>query len=142
VLAAASPAPFALALALARAAIVVRARALGVVIRDPAALGPLAGVTVACFDKTGTVTTADLRVAGVVWRGGVEAEGVLADVLAVESASTHPSGRAIVSYLRASGVDSAPLDGQVLEGRGVISGQVRGARVTIGASRALASAGA
>jgi P-type E1-E2 ATPase len=129
-----SPAAFTLALPAARTIAVLRARAAGVVVKDPAALDALARVDIACFDKTGTVTTGEIRVVSVRWLGEAD-PSVLEDVAAIEASASHPAGRAIASYLAAAGVRTAIADGPAVERTDGVAGRVRGALIEVSAAR-------
>jgi cation transport ATPase len=142
VLVMASPSAFVLAAPLARAIATVRARSLGILVKEPHALEALAKVTTACFEKNGTVTDNDRRVARLAWHGPTPDPSILADVLALESLASHPSGRAIAGYLRAGGVvGTAERVENVHEQPGLMSGHVRGALIEVGASERVNGAG-
>jgi cation transport ATPase len=125
-----SSSAFTLALPGARIIAVLRARALGVVVKDPAALETLARVEVAVFDKTGTVTTGAIRVVGLRWFVPPD-QAALEDVAGLEAGSSHPAGRAIAAYLAALGVVPRPPEERPVHRGDGISGRVRGALVEV-----------
>lgn len=141
VLVVASPSAFVLAAPLARAVAIVRARSLGIVVKEPRALESLAKATVACFEKTGTLTHSDRRAAGLAWQVSTPDPTVLGAVLALESRAKHPSGRAVAAYLRAHGVvTAAEPPTSVHEQPGLITGRVGDALIEVGASKRLGTA--
>jgi cation transport ATPase len=141
VLVVSSPSAFVLAAPLARAVAIVRARSLGIVVKDPRALEALARATIACFEKTGTITHSDRRVVGLTWQASTPDPSVLGAVLALESLASHPSGRAVATYLRARGVVRATEPPtSVHEQPGLITGRVGEALIEVGASERLAIA--
>ncbi len=134
VLVGASPAAFAVAAPAARAVAVLRARAAGVAIKDVGALERLATIDVACFEKTGTVTTGDLRVTGIGWLATPDRRA-LEDVLALERSASHPAGRAIAAYLAARGIETLPPPSPPVESSDGIAGRVRDGLCEVGSAR-------
>lgn len=92
----------------------------GILFRGGAAVENLALVDTVALDKTGTLTSGELRVGQVEsFPPGRETE-VLSIALTLERHSTHPIARAIVAHAEASGVEAAPLDEfRSLTGKGV-----------------------
>jgi heavy metal translocating P-type ATPase len=85
----------------------------GALIRSAEALEKLASVKAIFFDKTGTLTKGTLRVSEVVGaRGAPPAEETVSELIrraaALEAASEHPLGRAIVACARERGLTLAP----------------------------------
>ncbi|MDC0743713.1 HAD family hydrolase [Polyangium mundeleinium] len=134
VLIGASPAAFVIALPAARTIAVLRARAAGVVVKDPAALEALATATVACFDKTGTVTLGTPRVTRLSWREFPDIS-ILEDVAALEASATHRAGRAIAHHLAVAGVRPGALDEAADVRPDGVVGRSRGALVEVSAAR-------
>ncbi|MRG93547.1 HAD family hydrolase [Polyangium spumosum] len=134
VLIGASPAAFVIVLPAARTIAVLRARAAGVVVKDPAALEGLATATVACFDKTGTVTLGTPRVTRLAWREFPDIS-ILEDVAALEMAATHRAGRAIAHHLVVAGVRPSTLDEPADVRPDGVVGRSRGALVEVSAAR-------
>src|SRR5207249_3162523 len=95
---------FTLAVTAAKRIAILVAHAAGIVVKDPDALGRVAHVDVACFDKSGTITTGELSVVRLRWLGGSSDPSVLEDALALERTSAHRAGQAIARYLRDQGV--------------------------------------
>ncbi|MFT4263257.1 MAG: heavy metal translocating P-type ATPase [Nocardioides sp.] len=77
-----------------------RGAQLGIVIKGPEVLESTRVVDTVVLDKTGTVTTGVMTVAGVSPARGVDAADVLRLAGAVEAASEHPIGRAVVAAAR------------------------------------------
>jgi cation-transporting ATPase V len=114
---------------------------LGVLIRSVETLERVREVTTVVLDKTGTVTHGEMRLADVVVGDGEDRDEVLTRAAAVEFASEHPVGRAVV--LSAEEADLAlptatGFDG--LAGRGVVA-EVDGVRVLVGRRTLLLEAG-
>ena len=110
-----------------------RGAQLGIVIRGPEVLEQTRRADTVVLDKTGTVTTGRMTLVGVVPATGESADDVLRRAAAVEAASEHPIGRAIV----AAAPEIPPVSGfgndaglgvrGVVEGRAVVVGrQARG----------------
>jgi Cu+-exporting ATPase len=74
-----------------------RGAQLGIVIRGLEVLEQTRRADTVVLDKTGTVTTGRMTLVGVVPAGGETADDVLRRAAAVEAASEHPVGRAIVA---------------------------------------------
>jgi len=74
-----------------------RGAQLGIVIRGPEVLEQTRRADTVVLDKTGTVTTGRMTLVGVVPASGETADDVLRRAAAVEAASEHPIGRAIVA---------------------------------------------
>jgi len=98
VLVVACPCALGLATPLAISVALGRAAREGVFIRTAEAVETLHKLDVVTFDKTGTVTTGEIHLAGVHVRqnGSLDAEKLLAVVAAVEARSEHPLARAVV----------------------------------------------
>lgn len=92
----------------------------GVLFRGGAAVENLALVDTVALDKTGTLTSGELRVGEVEsFPHGRENE-VLEIALTLERNSTHPIARAIVAYAEAEGIESQGLDEfRSMSGKGV-----------------------
>ncbi len=104
----------------------------GILIRNAEALETLHKVTAVVFDKTGTITAGQLRVAEILGR-----DFVLQFAASVEAASEHPVGRAIVDEAKRRGVELLPVtEFRAHPGRGV-SGIINGQRVVVGSPRLL-----
>jgi len=74
-----------------------RGAQLGIVIRGPEVLEQTRRADTVLLDKTGTVTTGRMTLVGVVPASGEAGDDVLRLAAAVEAASEHPIGRAIVA---------------------------------------------
>ncbi|MFC8409610.1 heavy metal translocating P-type ATPase [Arthrobacter sp. NPDC057259] len=113
-----------------------RGAQLGILIRGPQVLEDTRTVDTILLDKTGTVTTGHLAVAGTMAFPGFEAEAVLRLAGAAEAASEHPIARAIAAAALAAGsADRLPAvaDFHSAPGGGV-RGRVDGHTVTVGRS--------
>ncbi len=104
----------------------------GVLIKSGEALELLASADTLVVDKTGTLTLGRPVVTRIDAEPGVDRDELLADAAAVESASEHPLGAAIVEAARTRGLDlPRPQDIYVLSGAG-ISGRHEGRRIAVG----------
>jgi Cu+-exporting ATPase len=115
-----------------------RGAQLGILIKGPEALERTQRIDTVVLDKTGTVTSGQMRLVDVVPAAGVDADVLLRRAGALEAASEHPIARAIA----AGAADRVgPLPGVEgftnLEGLGV-QGVVDGSAVLVGRSRLLA----
>jgi Cu+-exporting ATPase len=119
VLVIACPCALAIATPLAVTAALGRLAERGVLVRTGMALAGLPRVRAVAFDKTGTLTEGRPDVRDVSAPGGDPARA-LALAAAVEAASEHALGRAIVAAARARGLPALPArDVRVVPGRGV-----------------------
>ena len=120
--------PCALGLATPTALLVGTGRGaqLGIVIKGPEILERTKAVSTVVLDKTGTVTTGDMRVAAVAGEGADD--GWLRLAGAVEGASEHPIARAIAEHVAS---DAVVTDFENQPGRGVRA-RVDGHEVLVG----------
>jgi Cu2+-exporting ATPase len=113
----------------------ISARA-GILVRDRLALERMRTVDTVVFDKTGTLTKGAPAVRDVVGVG-ISADHVLRVASAVEAASEHPLGRAIVHAAKSNnGATLEASEFRSVPGRGV-SATVKGSRVEVGSPRLL-----
>ncbi|HVW21137.1 MAG TPA: copper-translocating P-type ATPase [Opitutaceae bacterium] len=132
VLVIACPCALGLATPLALVAGVGRGARAGVLVKDPAALEPLAAASVLLVDKTGTLTTGHPQVVAVRPGPNLTTGQLLAVAAAVETASEHPLGRAVVEAARGRGLEiPAAADFAAEPGSGV-SARVGGRLVRVG----------
>ena len=104
----------------------------GVLIKDAEALEALAGVDTLVVDKTGTLTEGKPRVVAIEAADGHDPGEVLRLAAALERASEHPLGAAIVAEADRRGLPAADAAGfRALPGRGV-EGTVGGRAVAVG----------
>jgi Cu+-exporting ATPase len=104
----------------------------GIVIRDPDTLSLLNRVRKVVLDKTGTLTTGNLRVAKVTALAGTDEKTALAMAAAVERSSAHPLAKAIAA------VDSSLTATDVIETAGSgVQGMVNGTTLTVTRSSAV-----
>jgi len=125
--------PCALGLATPTALLVGTGRGaqLGILIRGPEVLESTRRADTVVLDKTGTVTTGEMRLVEVVPAAGEDAARVLRLAAALEAASEHPVARAITRAGAAAG-DLPPVDDfRNREGRGV-EGLVEGHALVAG----------
>ena len=127
--------PCALGLATPTALLVGTGRGarLGLLIRGPEILESTRRVDTVLLDKTGTVTTGQMRLEAVHVAAGVDEDEALALVGALEDASEHPIARAIAAGARERGLSLSPVEGftnreglgveGVVDGRAVIAGR-------------------
>jgi Cu+-exporting ATPase len=113
----------------------------GILIKDAEALEMAHTVTVVAFDKTGTLTEGKPSLVAVEPAGGTSREEVLRLAAALQTASTHPLGLAVLDRVRAErlAVPSAQA-AQALPGRGV-QATVGGQRLSLGSTRLLRDLG-
>ena len=105
-----------------------RGAQLGIVIRGPEVLEQTRRVDTVVLDKTGTVTTGRMTLVGIVPASGETADDVLRRAAAVEAASEHPVGRAIV----AAAPEIPPLSGFGNDAGLGVRGVVEGHAVVVG----------
>jgi Cu+-exporting ATPase len=118
-----------------------RAADLGILFRRGEALQRLGEVEWVAFDKTGTLTEGRPQVVEAVISPGLVETEVLARVAAVEEASEHPLGKAIVAYVRARAAGRLPAEGFVsVPGLGARAA-VGGSAILVGSDRFMASEG-
>ena len=118
-----------------------RAAELGVLFRKGDALQELGRVDLVAFDKTGTLTEGAPKVVRVAPEPGLPEAELLALTAAVEQASEHPLGQAIVAEAAARGSDLPPVHGfQSRTGAGV-EAFVGDAQLRIGTEALMAEAG-
>ena len=146
--------PCALGLATPTALLVGTGRGaqMGILIKGPEILESTRRVDTVVLDKTGTITTGVMRVAGVTSAGadtdagmhagtsagmhagtdaGMEPARVLALAASVEQASEHPVARAIVAHARAEGIELAAVTDFRNEAGVGVRGIVDGVRVAV-----------
>lgn len=112
----------------------------GVLLKGGDAIERLAAVDTLVVDKTGTLTHGTPKVVDVIGLS-MDSDRVLSLAAAVESASEHPLGAAVVEAARTHEVPlSAVSDIEVHAGSG-ISGIVEGTRVSVGSRRLVAESG-
>jgi Cu+-exporting ATPase len=112
-----------------------RAAELGVLFRKGEALQELSSVDVVAFDKTGTLTLGRPELTDLIPAQGFARRDVLRLIAAVEQASEHPVGEAILRAARDDGAKVPEVtDFTSITGYGV-SGIVEGRAVTVGAER-------
>ena len=105
-----------------------RGAQLGIVIRGPEVLEQTRRVDTVILDKTGTVTTGRMTLVGIVPASGETADDVLRRAAAVEAASEHPVGRAIV----AAAPEIPPVSGFGNDAGLGVRGVVEGHAVVVG----------
>ena len=82
----------------------------GILFRGGAAVEKLAGITTVALDKTGTLTTGELRVERVESFPPGREEEVARLAYSIERLSTHPLARAITRYGKQQGLGSLELE--------------------------------
>ncbi|MGQ0467183.1 MAG: heavy metal translocating P-type ATPase [Sporichthyaceae bacterium] len=125
--------PCALGLATPTALLVGTGRGaqLGILIKGPEVLENTRRIDTVVLDKTGTVTTGKLSLAGAHPVGGVDEAELLRFAGAVEHASEHPIGTAIAEAAAAAAPLSEVAEFSSTVGLGV-AGEVEGHRVLVG----------
>lgn len=139
VLVVATPCPLILAPPIAIIGGINRAARRQVIVRNGGAMERLARVTVAVFDKTGTITIGRPEVSDVILIGALDRPTVLALAGSLEQASGHLLARSVVEAAHAAGLTLLPVaDAVESSGRG-IAGHVAGHTVAIGSRGYVAS---
>lgn len=95
------PCALALATPLTMATALRRAWEHGIIVKSSEAFERAAGIDTIVLDKTGTLTTGNVRVVGVERSGGAAADES-AVILAVAELSRHPVAKAVAGYLRSA----------------------------------------
>jgi Cu+-exporting ATPase len=109
-----------------------RAATMGVLFRNAEAIELLRNVDTLVVDKTGTLTLGKPELVSVSWSEGFSESEVLTAAAAVEKASEHPLGAAIVSGARARHITPGQVeDFASITGKGV-RGRVSGRRIAVG----------
>jgi Cu+-exporting ATPase len=109
-----------------------RAATMGVLFRNAEAIELLRKVDTLVVDKTGTLTLGKPELVSVSWSEGFSESEVLTAAAAVEKASEHPLGAAIVSGARARHITPGQVeDFASITGKGV-RGRVSGRRIAVG----------
>jgi Cu+-exporting ATPase len=104
----------------------------GVLFRDAEAIEVLRSIDTLVVDKTGTLTVGRPRVVKVETVAGVDEDDLLQLAAAVERASEHPLGAAVVAAAEERGLPAPPAQGfRATPGRGV-EATVLGRRVALG----------
>ncbi len=104
----------------------------GVLIKNAEAIERLEKVTAVVVDKTGTLTEGRPSVVDVLTADGVGEEELVALAAAVEQASEHPLGGAIVAAAKVRGLAIAPIRDFASTTGGGVSGTVAGCSVLAG----------
>ncbi|KGF69837.1 hypothetical protein LL06_08435 [Hoeflea sp. BAL378] len=113
----------------------------GILIRDIETLERATDIRAVAFDKTGTLTMGAPTVAGLHPVSGINEAELLRLAAALETASEHPLGRAILSRAEADGVTVSPASAiRAVPGRG-LEGLHEGRMLRVGSERFLAEAG-
>lgn len=125
--------PCALGLATPTAILVGTGRGaqLGVLIKEPQVLETVTGIDTVVLDKTGTVTTGQMSVHEVLAEPGEDAGDVLARAAAVEAASEHPVGKAIVAEALSREVTLASVTAFANDAGSGVRGLVDGVQVRV-----------
>jgi len=77
----------------------------GILFKTAAALESAGKTQIVVFDKTGTITTGNMKVTDVVPEKGVSETELLSTAFSLESKSAHPISRAVTEYADISGVN-------------------------------------
>ncbi|KAH7688010.1 Zinc-exporting ATPase protein [Dioscorea alata] len=116
----------------------------GLLIKGGDVLEALAGIKVAAFDKTGTITRGEFTILKFIPIGNsITIDKLLYWVASIESKSSHPMASALVDYARWKSVEPKPdnvSEFQIHAGEG-IQGQIDGCSIYIGNKRIATRAG-
>ncbi|HET6341335.1 MAG TPA: heavy metal translocating P-type ATPase [Gemmatimonadota bacterium] len=135
--------PCALGLATPTAVMVGTGRGaeMGILIKDAESLQKAHALDTVVLDKTGTVTRGEPAVTDILPAAGIGEVELLAVAAAVERASEHPIGEAIVRAAENRGLEPLHAQGfEALAGQGVRAG-VQGCQIVIGMPRLLSELG-
>jgi Cu+-exporting ATPase len=110
----------------------------GILIKGGESLERIHAIRTVALDKTGTLTTGKPKVNEVWTAPGVDRRELLSQAAAVEAASEHPQGKAVVAIAAEEGVEipTHATDVTALPGGGV-RGSVQGRQIWIGSQRFL-----
>ncbi len=113
----------------------------GILIRNGAAIQTLKDVSIAIFDKTGTITKGRPELTDVVAINGFSEEDVLGLAASAERGSEHPLGKAIVEGAKSGGIaPDEPKDFTAIRGKG-IQAMINGRSVIVGSRRLMRESG-
>ncbi|MDQ1498566.1 MAG: copper-transporting P-type ATPase [Actinomycetota bacterium] len=118
-----------------------RGAAMGILIKGGEVLERSKHIDTVVFDKTGTLTRGQMTLTDVEAAGGVDEVELLRRVAAVEDASEHPVGRAVVDAARKRGLSlPAASEFRSVSGHGVLA-TVDGTVVQVGRRKLMSEAG-
>jgi Cu+-exporting ATPase len=110
-----------------------RGAQLGIVIKGPEVLEATRRVDTVVLDKTGTVTTGRMALAGVTATPGCDGQELLRLAGTVEAASEHPVGAAIAAAARAAAGAELPAVTEFASSGGLgVSGVAEGHQIAVG----------
>lgn len=99
----------------------------GILYKTAASLEALGRTENVILDKTGTITTGHPEVTDLIPENGYSEEELLKTAAALESASEHPLGAAVVEYAKTRGIEPGTVtDFEAIPGKG-LKGRVNGA---------------
>lgn len=117
-----------------------KASRLGILFKGGNYIDAMAKVDAVAFDKTGTLTSGKFSVNAVECVSGTE-EGMMTDMLSLESHSSHPLAAALCSYARGRGLkENEAVDVKEKPGHGLM-GSVNGRNVACGNASLFSSLG-
>ena len=141
----ACPCALGLATPMALVAATGRGAELGILFRNSAAIEKAATLHTVCFDKTGTVTTGDLRVSAFIPIGTSAVTSAERDLLrliaSAENHSEHPLARAVVTYARGRQIPLEEPDVLLSHAGGGIEATLEQNQIHVGTLQFLASKG-
>lgn len=118
-----------------------RGAMMGILVKGQDALESSGKIDTIVLDKTGTLTTGEMRVADVTLTGDRDAALVLGDAAGLERRSEHAVARAILDHVGQPGPEHAEVsDFAALPGLGA-EGTIAGRRVMMGSPKLLAERG-
>lgn len=104
----------------------------GLLVKGGGVLEAIGKVKNIAFDKTGTLTEGKPKVTDVEAFAGFSESELLKIAASVESGSSHPLAVAIVSHVKAAGIEFKAVESEAIPGKG-LAATIDGKRVTIGA---------
>lgn len=132
VLVVATPCPLLLGAPIALVSGMSRAAKAGIIVKNGTALEVLAKIKVLALDKTGTITSGELKVSSIISAGKLKQSEILSLAAGMESGSHHIVAKTIVNLAKQKKLDFTKLKTKELPGMGLKS---EDGRVVIGTIR-------
>ncbi len=121
VLVVATPCPLLLGAPIALVSGMSRAAKAGIIVKNGTALEVLAKIKTLALDKTGTITSGELKVGSIISAGKLKQSEILSLAAGLESGSHHIVAKAIVDLAKQKNLDYAKLKVKEVPGMGLVS---------------------
>jgi heavy metal translocating P-type ATPase len=121
VLVVATPCPLLLGAPIALVSGMSRAAKAGIIVKNGTALEVLAKIKTLALDKTGTITSGELKVGSIISAGKLKQSEILSLAAGLESGSHHIVAKAIVDLAKQKNIDYAKLKVKEVPGMGLVS---------------------